>query len=76
MSLYSIRWNKQTNEPWSKYMSKAPPVKKKTRVPAQVQFDPDLLQLARLHRIEKRENVSDLINRVLRQVLQSSEAAR
>lgn len=46
-------------------MSNAPPAKKRARVPVQVQFDPETLRLARLHRIENGENVSDLVNRLV-----------
>lgn len=38
-----------------------------------IKLDPDLVRLARIHRAETREDVSSLVNRVLRKALTPKE---
>lgn len=51
-------------------MSKPPTPGKRPRIPVKVQLDPEVARMARLYRVESGENVSDFVNRLIRQQLE------
>lgn len=55
-------------------MPQAPSARKRARVPVQVQLEPELHRLAKLHRVETNEDVSSLINRLISQNLGKGRA--
>ena len=52
-------------------MNKSPTTRKRPRrIPFQVQLDPEVARMARLHRVESGENVSDFVNRLIVKALE------